>query len=258
MGTITGATSLATQCIGMMASRTPRTFFLTIIAALVLAGVCWFVCTNYSKLWNKRYQITMIHHVLCGIAAVMTLVFTLVYMSLSFTREIAAAAVNQWSTEIHNDNAFKQTTFGNVYNAVRALGIENFSGYPAPPQGRRVPLNHEQSRTLMAKTYGDAACRDFQRKNPFLSRVIWPEAQVPVSAVRADMTNFFNRNPGGTYMDTQAIGLAVKLIRGALEPQTRRVVALSRTTAVMLFLFFQAIPFTVIGYAAYKDLAQSI
>ena len=63
----------------------------------------------------------------------------------------------------------------------------------------------------MAKTYGDEACRDFQRKNPFLSHIIWPEAQVPVSAVRSDMNTFFTRNPGGTYMDHQAIGLAVNL-----------------------------------------------
>lgn len=258
MSQVLGAIALATQCIGMMASRTPRAFMLTVIAAVLLAGACWWVCTNYSQLWNRRYQITMVHHVLCGIAAVMTLVFTLVYMSLSFTKDIAVNAVNDWSTAIHQDNLFKQTTFNTVYQSVRALGIEDFTNYPAPPRGNRVPLNHEQSRTLMAKTYGDAACRDFQQKNPFLSRIIWPEAQVPVSAVRGDMTAFFSRNPGGTYMDHQAIGLAVRLIRGALEPQTRRVVSLSRTAAVLLFLFVQAIPFTVIGYAAYKDLKQSV
>ena len=46
----------------------------------------------------------------------------------------------------------------------------------------------------MAKTYGDEACRDFQSKNPFLSHIIWPEAQVPVSAVRADMEKHFQDN----------------------------------------------------------------
>jgi hypothetical protein len=59
-------------------------------------------------------------------------------------------------------------------------------------------------------------------------------------------------------MGDHAVDLATRLIRGALVPQTDRAVYLSRTTAILLFLLFQAIPFSVIGYAAYKDLKHQV
>ncbi len=252
------AIELAVTCIGILSRTTPRAFLGTVIGAFTLAGVCWWVCTNYSRLWNTRYHITVFHHVLCGVAAMATLVFTLTYVALRHTRDLAAITVNSWQRGIQADQAFKSGTFAKAYYAVKGLNLENFADYPPPPTGRRIPLSHEPSRTLYAKTYADEACRDFQRKHSFLSRLIWPETQVPKSAVESDLRRYFERNPGGTYMDTQAIDLAVRLIRGALEPQTQRVVGLSRTAAIFLFLFFQAIPFTVIGYAAYKDLKQQV
>lgn len=245
---------LVLACISMLASTSPRTFALTVLAAIVLATACWWGCTNYSKLWNTRYHITPVHHILCGIAALATLVFTVSYVALRHTRDIASTAVEGWRREINQDNRFRQDTFVKAYNGVRALNIEDFSEYPPPPGGRRVPLRFDQSRTTLAMIYATEASRDFQRKNVFLSRILWPESTVPRQAVESDMRAFFERNPGGTYMGDHATDLATRLIRGALVPQTARAVYLFRTTAILLFLFFQAIPFTVIGYAAWKDL----
>lgn len=156
--TVNSTLGLILSCIGMLAARAPRSFLLTVIAAIVLAAVWWWICINYSKLWNKRFHITAFHHVLCALASVATLLFTLTYVSLRYTRDIAAQAVDQWHKQLLKDQRFTDQTFLTAYQSVKGLNVENFANFPPPPAGKKIPLSQQVSRTTFAKTYADGAC----------------------------------------------------------------------------------------------------
>ncbi len=86
MGLYTDALALI-DCPGYFASQRHE-FGITLGAALALAGGCWVAANYYVRLWNLRFRPTLIHHVLCFAAALCTLVFTLSFASLKFTKRV--------------------------------------------------------------------------------------------------------------------------------------------------------------------------
>src|ERR1700730_2986153 len=71
-------------------------FFFTLAIALALGGLCWFLATQYTKLWNLRYNATFTLHILCAIAAGMTVLFTIAFVSLDYAKDIARNKVGEW------------------------------------------------------------------------------------------------------------------------------------------------------------------
>ena len=248
--------SLLSQCIHLMPSKT---FALTLVASVVLAGACWWFCTNYAKLWNLKFQVTFFHKVLCTFAAVLTLVFTIVYVTLGWTQDVARNDINAWYADIQRNGNWSNETCGKLYYTIQKQGRENFTGFPPPTQrGCKVPLNFMESRVTAARLVGTGACEHFQARYPFLSRIVWADQNAPVRSVGSDIQHWFAANPNKEYQLNDGVKLAADTIRHDLEEQTPRVVHTARTIAVLAFLFVQAIPFTIIGWAAYRDLQTSV
>src|SRR5258708_38248494 len=99
-------------------ARNPN-FFLTVLIALALGGLCWFLATQYTKLWNLRYNATFNLHILCAISAVVTVVFTIAFVSLDYAKEIAHAKLGDWHRLINSDRKFSDTTYADAYNKVK-------------------------------------------------------------------------------------------------------------------------------------------
>ena len=57
---------------------------LWIVLAIAFSALCWWICTNYTKLWNKRYHVTNGFHALCGAAALVTFFTVLAFMMIVF------------------------------------------------------------------------------------------------------------------------------------------------------------------------------
>ena len=56
------------------------------------------------------------------------------------------------------------------------------------------------------------------------------------------------------YPSSRAINLAASIVKDQLEKQTPRVVRVSRLVLTLLFFLVEAIPYSIVGMAAYKDL----
>lgn len=248
--------SFLASCIGMLASRSPRTLVLTIAVALVLAAVCWWVCINYYQLWNKRFQINVVHQALCALAAVMTLVFTLVFVSMRYTSEITQSAINGWHAKARADRRTIEAAFRHGYAAVKASGLEDFSKVPPLDASNRfIPITGVRSGEIASKAYVESVTSDFRSKNSFLLRVLTlPDA--PLSAIQADRDAWRRSHPKENYPMMRAVDFTATHIRNALVPQAPKTVAYVRGVAIGLFLLFQAIPFAFIGFSAYKDLRE--
>ncbi len=240
----------------MLARSSPRTFLLTIAGAIIVAGAFWWICTNYYRLWNLRFRIGGIHHALCAVAAAMTLVFTVVYVSMRNTAEITNRAISQWHEGARKDRKLIDAAFARGYYAVKATGLEDFSKAPLPGQpGAMLPLSRQDTRELASKSYVAELLDDFRKKNPFLVRALsLPDP--PLGKIQADRDRFTKANPGKNYDMSRAVDLAATHTRDLLVPQSPRTVTYVRRLAILLLLLFQAIPFAVIGFAAYQDLRE--
>jgi hypothetical protein len=242
------------DCIAKLEHDAFRTFLFTLTIGILLGIGSWILCSLYSRLWNLRYRITITHHILCGIAALLTILFTLSYVSLRYTKDIAYSIIDGWQQEIKSDLRWHSKTFRSAYDKVKMLGVENFSRYPHPNEGGRLmPLTKSVSRKTVATIYATKAVQHFKSSHPYLGMILRAYPDISIQIINDDVDRFFAAHPGGTYSTEDAVDLAAKHIKSGLDIQVPRVVTISRELIVILFLLVQFIPFGLIGLAAYRD-----
>jgi hypothetical protein len=229
---------------------------LLFLAAFALAGLSWFLCNNYVKLWNKRYRLTTTHQTLTIIASVLTFFFVLALGGLFYMKNVADLTVNNWETaEIATDDTWRQNTFRTAYYEVKELNIENFTDNPTPEKGGQfIPVTKKTSQETAARVYATAACSHFDDHHPFLSKIIWSNPDSSATGIAVDVVGHFKKNTGESYDAAKAVSIAAQTIRGQLALQTPRTVVFSRLVLALLYLLVLAIPLSVIGWAAYKDI----
>ncbi len=249
--------SLLLGCVAMFAAFDRKGLYFALGVGLLLAAVCWVACSYYSKLWNKRYQVRLGHHLLCLVAALLTLAFSVIYSSLKYTKEAAYASVLVWVGQVATDAPWATATFGKAYDKVKKLGVEDFTNYPAPPVGRLIPTTTNASILAAASTYAKEASRHFDVARPFLSLILHGQTDVPTLVLDADVKNYF-ATVAKTYPAPMAVALVGKEIKKGLDEQVPRVVVIARRFAIGGFALAQLIPFMLVGLAAYKDIKVKI
>lgn len=245
--------SLLGGAVAVFFLKNPRGFVLAVAVGVLLAALCWYGCFAYTRLWNRRFHVKPAHHMLCAVAALITLLFSLLYPALGYVREAGEVSVAAWEATIRRDSVWATATFRNAHQAVRSLGIEDFRGVPPPSSpGSWIPTSHDRSRQEAASTYATSACIHFARSRPFLSKVVWVRPGIPAEVVFEDVHRWHQRNPN--YPPERAIGLAVQQIRAGLIAQVPRLVSIFRILAVVVFFLAQGVPFGLVGWAAYRDI----
>jgi len=109
-------------------------FRVTVLIGILLAGLCWYVCSVCTRLWNKKYHITLTHRVLCGFATLCTLFFTILLARLPYTKGAALASISLWQAQLNSYQAWAERTFARANDKVKELGVEDFSNAPPPPR----------------------------------------------------------------------------------------------------------------------------
>jgi len=246
--------SIIGQCMTMFADKQPLWFGVTIVVGVILAGLCWWGATHYSRLFNLEFRITKLHQVLCALAGLLTLSFTVVYASLGYSRDYALQSIDSWSDRTKADHAFRANTYRKSYYAVKALNVEDFSKFPPPGQpGSRIPTSSQKARETTSTIEAGEIRDSFSRVHPFIGKVIWPDRNAPIRMALADQNQWFGSG-NRTYPVERAMTLITNHMRQNLTTQLPRVVRTARLLAVIVFLLAQAIPFLWIGIAAYRDL----
>jgi hypothetical protein len=108
---------------------------------------------------------------------------------------------------------------------------------------------------ISSKIYAEEAINLFREMNPFLSRLVWPPSEsISQNLIIDDIREFQSANPGKIYDLSQGINIARRQVSLKLAERTSRVVTIGRWILAGLFLAAQAVPFGLIGWAAYMDL----
>jgi hypothetical protein len=242
-------------CVTQLVQTQPVLFGSTLLAGVILAALCWWGATHYSRLFNLTFQITRLHQVLCAFAALLTLVFCVLFVSLKFTRQIAQQAIEEWTQKV-SDGGWQENVNIKLYYATKATGAEDFSKYPPPVKGTRftIPASAPSSRHLVASVPANEALHLFRTSNPYLSHVLSLPARMPDGPTFNDANAFFAQFPNVAYPLDRAFRLTESAIKGRLDPETPKAVLYARLILTGFFLLAQAIPFLWIGFAAYRDL----
>ena len=246
--------SLLAGCIALFAANSRPQFGLTLVIGIALAALCWYGCSRYSRLWNLRYRVTFTHNILCALAAILTLAFTVVFAALHYTKEAAYVSVQAWEAHINLDAIWAETTFATAWQKVKSLGLEDFSNVPPPGMpNSHIPTNKPASIHLAAATYAKASVEHLNKNRPFLSKILQAHTELPSRVLDADVNNYF-ATVSKSYPPMRAISLVASEIKGQLDDQLPRVVTTFRYLAVGLFLGVQLVPFGLVSIAAYKNL----
>lgn len=255
MSTLFELLNLLTKGVLLLATNRSA-MMITVLAAFLLAGLSWYLCNNYVKLWNRRFQLTTTHQVLTLIASVLTFFFVLAFGGLKYMKDVTTAIVSVWEGyEIKTDSGWSNATFEEAFYRVKDLNVESFAGIPTPgTEGSIVPVTQKVSQEKAAEVYATAACDHFNQEHSFLSKIIWSNPTQSTDKIAQDVMTHFENNPGTSYSAEKAINIAADTIKSQLAAQTPRSVILSRIALVILYLLVMAIPLGAIGYSAYKDI----
>ena len=237
---------------GLFYSKTNHEFWITLGVGIVLSAVCWFGCSHYSRLWNTRYRVTLTHHSLCAATGVLTLFFAISWRAFEHTQEVSEKAVSEWVWTINQDREWSDAIYKETWRNVRALGIENFD-HPVFAQMKSFPIHHDASRLKAASTVSQGCVRHFKDRHPFLSAILKARSEVPMEVLQIDIKSWFGANKG-VYGIDQGIKLVSTQLKQELGSSLDRIVPTYRISAVFIFLFLQAVPFGLVGFAAYRDL----
>lgn len=238
---------------GLKLFSTPK-LLMVVLSALLLAGLCWFVCSYYTRLWNKTFHVSIRHHLICAVSALFTFFFILMFVGVRNLKFVSEKLVMKWSQDLQQDEVWNDKTYCDAFYAVKKSGKEDFNGIPAPGQsGCIIPFTDESSLIITSNLYASAACLDFSERHPFLTKLLSAKPSISVELIKKDMDDYFMTG-NNIYPVERAINLAARQIRGELLSQTKRIVYLARSILIVLFILIQAIPFGFIGYCAYQDL----
>lgn len=230
--------------------------YVYLVFATALSAFIWWVCTHYTKLWNRVYKVTPSFHVLCGLAALITFFTTLGFVGLKNMRPVAEQMVEEWSEDVMDDGDLASRCFRESYYAIKESGLENMRGYLPPEKGGDlIPISQKKTQILVGQIYAGNACRDFSARYPFIGHFLKAREGVPSELIAADVESFFRGGRGRTYPLEQGFVLAVEKISTDLQSQCGRIVRVCRGWLVLIFLLVQLIPFGLIGYLAYKELS---
>lgn len=241
------------SCILLFLLEATGQFVLACGIAVLLAGGCWWLASNYTKLWNLLFQAHPIHHFFCALAALATLVGVLLFFALSHAKTAGEQFVNLWSASLRINPAWQRSTFQEARKAAWQLGQEPHD--PALWQGggkEIIPLSNPNTKYLVARIYANSAARNFQRMHPFLSWIFSVRVEAAEEAVSRDVQQYINVEP--VYPDIRAVGIVANYIKEELDKQTPKLVPRLRLILLLLFFVVQSVPFTLIGWAAYRDI----
>ena len=173
--------------------------------------------------------------------------------SINYSEPAAKVMIAAWQVRVNLDPAWERETFTRIYNAVKQNGLEDFTN--TPPIGDPnafIPLTHEESQHITASICAHATCEHFTKSHPFLSKIVWSDAGAPTAQISSSITQWFQVNR--IYPGSKAVDIASDEIGNQLSLQAHRLSFVLHILFVVLFLLAQAVPFSLIGWAAYRDI----
>ncbi|XCN74669.1 MAG: hypothetical protein Q3M24_07995 [Candidatus Electrothrix aestuarii] len=256
---------LLSSLIVQLWSSARNEFFIACAVGIVLAVLVGWLTYYVALNFNRRYFSKPQRYVFCGTAGIITLCCTLLFFAFRFTGDVAERIVTSWEKALEVDTQWSDDTFRKAYEAVYELRdaagnrLENFTGKPHPDSGQQVmiPTTHEESKLVAARVYAEEAVKHFTVHHPLLSKILRVYAKETAQAIYKDIEQFFSSSSETgekTYPVMEAVQLAKNVMRQSMIGQIPRVMLISRTVLVLIFLLIQGVIFSLLIRSALADI----
>jgi hypothetical protein len=238
-----------------------------LVKALVLAAFTWWLCGCSMWLWNRRFQLRLLHHAVCAFAAGVTLISMFLFECLGEIKHNALRDLKRWQGNYLSDRAFDWITFVQVSESLQQLYRQNGWEWnaheyldpprdpPADPSKYRVPLDRPEARDLSLRLYCERTVQHLNSQEPVLAAILWKGSQIPREALQKDLADFRRDDSRGIYnYATGSLRIAGNVCLKKLEGEVSRQVLVLRVALIGLFLSVQLVAFGFAGHSAYSDL----
>jgi hypothetical protein len=249
---------LTLQCIGVLRNDDPRLFIGAVLAGLTIGGLLWWGGFAWSRLWNKKFTLRPIHHVLCALALLFALGYTVSAVSLKYAARMVETKVRLWQEAANLDGDLRSRLMARLYDELAARGLEDMSTIPdprtlGPGEVWAVTYkNHTETPALIGDIYTRGALEHFGKTHPLLAVMLSPT--VPPELIVEDIRNKARANPGEAYQLNDGTRLLVEQMFAKMSDQVWRVVLSARLILLGLFIVFLSVPVVLIALSAYQDI----
>jgi len=226
--------------------------WMTISVALALAGAGWISTYYFARLWNRHYRLRPGHHLLCGLAAAVTLMAIPAWAITSYLQVTAEAVDQLWQGRIAADAHWQRETYARAYAAVRRLGVEDFGNVPAPGEpDSRIPLTQRTSVQIVSAIYARGAIAHFGTHFPRLRALVREEAER--TRLSARMRRALEKS-SASYPIEQVGRFAAASIGGGVLGHMRRWMRNAQLIVMTFAVGVHVLAFGVCGVSAYRDI----
>ncbi len=248
---------LSVRCLAQHADGSPWTLAGAAAISLFLATFCWVFCGKAMRMRNGRFRLKASHHLICGLAAMATVISGVLFSSSGFIQSAALSMVCEWRERMAADRGWQATVFAHVFGLVHRTGRER-SGQVTPLAngGKVIPDHHPETRHLIASTWGKKSAERFIEDHALLAVISPIPLEDVANAVRGDYARFRQEcGPEKPYeFAKRAVRVVAEKISCRLEFGTAclgRQVQMAVTGTVLLL---QGIAYAAAAWSACRDL----
>jgi hypothetical protein len=233
-------------------------FPIAAVLGLILGAICWILAGYSARLWNRRFYLKVGLQILCALASLLTIVYTLTFAS---SDSLNAAVENQllrWQNEARNDAEWRTETFAKAWDEIARAGTEpDVKKSPSPrtdPSITILPLNNPLSKIIVARSHANAASEYFQKKRPYLASILKPPGSIPDELLEDDLIKWFTENPGSAYPHERGVDVLVRVLKSEAAAQMEPIITYTKRLSLGLLLVTQLLVFTLISVFAYRSI----
>lgn len=229
--------------------------------SLVLGAIAgigfWMIAAYSARLWNKRFYLKPGLQVLCGIAAILSVVYALTFASSKNTEEAVRNRLAVWQEKAVNDQSWQDEAFKDAWDAVAKSGLEDgVTLSPSPrtdPNINTLPMSHPATKNTVANAYAHSALNQFKTENPYLASILSPPGDIPGDILKQDILEWFTGHPGQSYPAPRGVQVVVRMLQDLAGKQIEPVAAYTKRLSLALFVITQILVFAAIGWFAYRS-----
>lgn len=240
-----------------MRDQTMR-FPIAMVLGAVLACLFWILAAYSARLWNRRFYLNIGLQILCGVTAVLTLIYTLTFVSSDSIKSAVREKLTRWESKAKNDAEWQNEAFKRAYDEVARTGSEpTVKKSPTPrtdPSITSLPMTTPQSKMVVARSHAFSALEYFESECPYLSSILKAPGSVPDEILEADLVDWFTKNPGTSYPQERGVSVLLRILTNEAEKQIEPVVRYTKRLSLGLFLVTQLFVLILIAILAYRSI----
>lgn len=222
------------------------------VGGLCGAVACFFLCSFFARLWNRRIQLTRSHRAWCAFAALVCVILVVMMAGVLRLGDAARLRISDWSALFSDEHSSASLRLWDAEGrTLQAAGFPQSAQFPQvhtyDPEGRAIKLGATAMSTEALQIFGES--------NPLLHHLIQGRTDGAVAAVSNNTEQFFHDHPGEErrFSDSLPIlrhEMELGLIDSVPAFQRQALVA-----AMILLVIAQCIPILLTGFSAYGQIA---